>query len=224
MKTVSLGVLACVLSLTCVTLIQAAGSEGAARWDGAGEHGFYIGGFFGPSDLSTAAGDREIDGLTFRFDVDDDDIGMGVFAGYWVSDLVGFEAAIRNYGSVGATFEFSNPHDGTSGTGESDISITAVSFSVMMGYDIVESLRVYARIGAQMWEEEFDSRFDIEGAPPLVRVADDSGTGLLYGGGVSWRFQSTWQLHLQYDHADLDDDDIGMTSLALSYDFVGLIH
>lgn len=227
MKAISAGVLACVLSLTCVTLIEAAGSGssgGSARWDAAGEHGFYVGFAFGPAQLSTADGEREMDGLNFLFEVDDDDIGMAVFAGYWISDFVCLEAAIRDYGTVGTKFEFSNPHDGTSGTGEAEVAITAVSLSLMMGYDIQDSLQLYARIGAQMWEEQFDSRFDIVGQPALYRDTEDSGTGLIYGGGISWRFHSTCRLHLQYDHAELDDDDIGMTSLAFSYDFVGLLH
>jgi opacity protein-like surface antigen len=186
------------------------------------ERSFYLGIGAGPTQFKTGNSEREMDGLSFRFDTDDDDLGLMAFAGYWISDNVGIEVASRNYGTVDVDFEFSNPHDGTSGTGVSEVSIDGVAVSLVVGFDVFDTVQVYARAGALMWQEDFNSRFDIPGEPAIERTTDDSGTGAVYGGGVSWRFHTTWQLSAQYDHATLGDDDVGMASLALSYDCVGL--
>jgi opacity protein-like surface antigen len=187
------------------------------------QRSFYVGLGGGPTQFKTGDDEREMDGLSFRFETDDDDLGLMAFAGYWISDNIGIEVGSRSYGTVDVDFEFSNPHDGTSGTGASEVSINGIAISLVFGYDVFDTVQVYVRAGALMWQEDFDSRFDIPGEPAIQRTTDDSGTGGVYGGGVSWRFHDTWQLHAQYDYAALGDDDVGMASLGLSYDCSGLL-
>ncbi len=217
MKTSAVCVIACLVGVTSIALGQAPPRPR--------QHSFYVGLAGGPAQFMAGNGEREMDGLNFRFDTDDDDLGVMSFVGYWISDHVGFEVATRDYGTVDVDFEFSNPHDSTSGTGESEVTVDGIAVSLMFGYDVLDAVQVYLRAGALMWQEDFESRFDIPGEPAIDRTTDDNGTGFVYGVGVSWRFKDhdTWQLHAQYDYAALGDDDIGMVSLGFSYDFIGLV-
>jgi len=203
--------------------VEVIGHDRVTRWAETRRHSFYVGIGGGLTQLSTVDNERSMEGINFRFDTEVSDLGTCFFAGYWITDHVGIEAGTRSYGIIDVPFEFTNPHDNTSGTGDSEVSIGGWSTSLTLGFDPLDSLQVYARVGALMWEESFDSRFDIVGEPAIHRETETTGTGLLVGAGVNWRFHSAWQLHLQYEHATLDEDTAGMASLALSYDFLGFV-
>ena len=220
-------VLACTLPAALAQHGTADDMEQLQDWAAARNRSFYVGFGGGLTQFKTSGDSREMDGLDFTFDTDDDDLGMVVSAGYWIKDGdhldVGVEVSIRNYGTVTVPFAFSNPHDNSSGTGEAEVQLKAWSLAVMLGYDLNEVFQLYGRVGILPWTESFDSRFDIPGQPAIERQTEDDGTGFLVGAGVAYRFTSTWDLFLQYDLGTIGDDDIGMASLGFTYDFLGLV-
>ena len=78
----------------------------------------YVGLGYGPTTLKTSGEQRQVDGIDFNFDAKDNDLGSMFYVGGWMSEHVGLEVGIRDYGVIDVPFTFSNPHDNTSGTGE----------------------------------------------------------------------------------------------------------
>ncbi len=226
MKAVCGWVLLGVLSVAGIASGQTVHYTGHSRltqWAETRKHSFYLGMGGGPTQLSTVDNERNMEGINFSFDTEVSDLGTCFFLGYWITDHVGVEAGTRNYGTIDVPFTFSDPHDSSSGSGESEVTIDGSSVALMLGFDPVDSVQVYARAGALMWNESFDSRFDIAGEPAIRRETEDSGTGMLLGAGVSWRFHTGWRFQLQYEHATLGEDTAGMASLGLVYDFLGFV-
>ena len=187
------------------------------------KHGFYIGADLGITSIRPADTERNEQGISFRFSADGNDMGHGVFAGYWINDRVGLELEHRNFGAVDVTFDFEDPHDGTQGTGEASVDYSAVGVSLMLGFDPLRNVQVYGRAGTMFWTRAIESRFDIPGEPAIEGQVDEGGAGLYIGAGIDWRFEGRWHLRLQADRTAFDDDEIDMVGLALHYDFAGLL-
>ncbi len=214
--------------LAAVWLLPAAGraTEISYRPEGQGEevrrHTFYVGFGYGPTTIKPVDKERVLDGISYRFDTDANDLGGLAYAGYWISDHVGVEIGGRDYGKVDVPFEFYDPHDFSQGTGASEVGFTGFNVSLLLGFDLHPDLQVFGRVSALSWQRHMESNFDIPGQPRMERTVDDSGTGLSYGAGLSWRFQTEWRLLLQYEQSTFEEDELTMTTLGLCYDFRGL--
>lgn len=184
-------------------------------------HSLYVGFGYGPTTVSPGNEKRSVEGIDFSLKADANDLGGLFYAGYWINDHVALELGGRDYGTVNVPFSFSDPHDNSSGTGESDVSINGFNASLLLGYDITPNLQVVARAGMLSWTEKMQSRFDIPDEPAIRRELETNGTGALIGAGLNWRFESTWALAAQYEVAELDNDQLSMVTLGLSYDFMG---
>ena len=185
-------------------------------------HSFYLGFAYGPTTLKTDGKQREVSGIDFTFDADADDLGMEAFGGYWITEHVGVEIGGRDYGQVEVPFQFTDPHDGDAGTGESVVEMGGFNVSLMVGFDVIESLQVVVRTGFLAWTEDFESRFDMPGRAAEYRTYSESGTGMTYGAGLVYRFSPGWSLEGRYELAAFDDDTVSLASVGLSYDFLGL--
>ena len=186
-------------------------------------HSFFMGLGYGPTTLKTADRAREVEGIDFRFSTDADDLGGIFYAGYWITDHVGLQIGSRDYGTVEVPFTFHDPHDNTTGSGESEVTFSGVDFALLFGWDITRDVQVFARLGALAWTEDMESRFDLEGEPAMHRSFSESGTGPTFGAGLGWRFASEWRLVLQYERSSFDEDEMQMVSVGLAYDFLGLL-
>jgi opacity protein-like surface antigen len=185
-------------------------------------HSVYVGLGFGPTTLTTSGDQREVDGIDFTFDTEADDLGSMFYLGGWISEHVGAEIGIREYGTINVPFAFSNPHDNTSGTGESEVSMSGVNVSLLLGTDIGERFQIVGRVGALMWREDFESRFDIPGSPAVNAETEDSGVGFASGLGLSYQVKPGWQLETRFEYATLGDDEVSLLTFGLAYDFIGL--
>jgi hypothetical protein len=195
------------------------GEEGGRDWN----HSFYIGFGYGPADLKTDGSQRNVSGLDFTFGTEANDLGGMFYAGYWITEHVGVEVGGRDYGQVDVPFSFYDPHDNSSGTGESMVSMGGFNVSLMLGLDVTKDVQAVLRAGALSWKEEFESRFDVPGQPVMYREMELSGTGATYGAGLVYRFTPGWQLEGRYEHASFDKDEVDLVSIGLSYDFIGLV-
>ena len=187
-------------------------------------HAFYVGFGFGPTELKPANESRSVEGIDFAFTASSDDVGSEVHAGYWIDDHVAIELGMRDYGTINVPFTFHDPHDNSSGTGESEVDASGGTVAALLGYDLTPTLQVFLRGGVLMWKEKFDSRFDIPGEAAMHRTYEQSGVGMIYGAGLSYRFHGGWALQGQYEHSALDPDEATMMTIGFTYDFIDLVH
>ena len=185
-------------------------------------HLFYVGFGFGPTQLKPGSDSRTVEGIDFKYSAGNNNLGGETHAGFWISDNVALEIGARDYGKAKVPFAFSDPHDNSTGTGESEVDMSGFNISVVLGYDITPKLQLFVRAGVLQWKETFDSRFDIPGQAAMHRTYDQSGTGMSLGAGVSYRFHDYWHLQAQYEHDTFDVDQVSMVSVGMSYDFIGL--
>jgi hypothetical protein len=193
--------------------------------DGGGgrNHTVYVGVGGGFAQLSTSGNSRKVSGIDFTFSADANDMGQMGYIGGWITDHVGVEIGARNYGNVKVPFGFHDPHDNTSGTGESEVTIAGLNIALMLGFDIGRAVQIVGRAGMLTWKEKYDSRFDIPGKPAINAEMETSGTGPVLGLGITYRFTPGWQLEGRYEFATLDEDTISLATLGLSYDLIGLL-
>lgn len=223
MKTARL-VLTVISGLACMAAVQAADFTIpiAGKRDGLTErnHSFYVGFGFGQTQLKLANTDRNVEGINFKFDAHNTDLGGETHAGYWITDHVGVEVGGRSYGKMKAPFSFTDPHDNTTGTGESEVGMNGFNVSLVLGIDIHPDIQLFARVGALMWKENYDSRFDIPGQPAMHRTYEQSGTGYSVGVGANFRFTEGWAIQAQFEQCAFGDDAVSMVSVGLTYDFI----
>jgi opacity protein-like surface antigen len=93
--------------------------------------------------------------------------------------------------------------------------------SLVLGYDFTPQIQLFGRVGAIMWKEAYDSRFDIAGQPAMHRAYEQSGTGYCAGIGASFRFTEGWAVVVQYEMDSLGEDSVSMITAGLTYDFIG---
>ena len=184
-------------------------------------HSVYVGLGYGPTSFQPGNNAREVEGISFRFTTDANDLGSQAYIGYWVSEHVALELGGRDFGGVQVPFEFQDPHDNTEGTGESEASFNGVNVSLLVGGDLGESVRVFGRLGAISWQNDLTTRFDIPGEEPIRRSETYSGTGVSYGAGLAWFLESGWQLVAQYEHSTIDEDEMDLMTVGLAFDFGG---
>ena len=186
-------------------------------------HTVYLGIGYGPTQLSTSDQQREVSGIDFTFDTKANDLGSVFYIGGWITDHVGLEAGAHVYGKIDVPFEFHDPHDNTSGTGQSEVSMSGLGVSLLLGFDIGKSVQIVGRVGALSWKERYQSRFDMPGKPAINAEMETSGTGPTLGVGISYRFTPGWQLEARYEHASLEEDQVSLLTVGLSYDLIGLV-
>jgi hypothetical protein len=184
---------------------------------------FYAGLGFGPTQLKLGNNERTVEGINFTFTADNNDAGGETHAGYWITDNIGIEVGARDYGTVKVPFVFSDPHDNTTGTGESEVRINGFIMSAVFGADITPTLQLFGHMGVFKWKERFDSRFDMPGQPAIHRSYANSGSGISYGAGVSWRFKDTWAMQARFEHDTIDEDEVTMFAVGFTYDIIGLL-
>lgn len=208
----------CIAATTQAQEVRVKGPEGSNMRN----HLVYAGIGFGPTQLKTSGQSREVDGIDFSFSTEAKDAGGALYVGGWITDHVGAEIGTRNYGTIDVPFEFFDPHDNSSGTGESQVSITGVNLALMAGVDLTRNIPVVGRVGVLFWKEEYDSRFDIPGEPAIDATTEASGSGPMLGVGASCRVSPGWQIDARYEFATLDEDTISLMTIGLAYDFVAL--
>lgn len=154
----------------------------------AADNGFYLGAGVGQSDIAIEAG--------LGLDVDGDDTGYKVIAGFRPLDFLAFELNYVDFGKVTES----------GSTVEAD-AIAAYALALLP----LGPVDFFAKAGVS------DSDASLENT--LGRTSA-SGTDFAYGGGLQIRF---WSLaaRLEYEIYDLDDvKDLNMLTLAVTYTFL----
>jgi hypothetical protein len=163
------------------------------------ETGFYIGASAGGASLEADLNDISLPGLPSS--IDEDDTALKVFVGYNVELLVvdlGVEAGYVDFG-------------------EPDIDILGDQLLLdTSGFNLwgiaaldVGPFQVFGKLGYIAWDVDADF---------LGQSASDDGSDIGYGAGLRFDVGPV-QLRGEYELYDIDETDIGMLSLGISYLF-----
>lgn len=163
------------------------------------DSGFYIGGSIGSATLEANTDDLEIPGLPSN--IDEDDTGYKVFAGYKFDLVVfdlGIEAGYVDFGQpklniVGETLE---------------VDTTGINIWGVAGVDL-GPLQLFGKLGYLAWDVE---------ATLLGQNLTDDGSDIGYGAGLGFSLGPV-QIRTEYELYDLDEIDMAMWSVGIAYQF-----
>ncbi|HEY6641664.1 outer membrane beta-barrel protein [Povalibacter sp.] len=173
------------------SLLLAAALAGPALLLGPGaqaaDNGFYLGAGVGQANVDIDAGPVDVDG---------DDTGFKLIAGFRPLDFLAVELNYIDFGKV------------KDAGAQVDVSAIA-AFAV--GFLPVGPVDLYAKAGVANSDASLSSPFG---------GADSDSTDFAYGVGVQLRFLSL-SARLEYEKFDLDDvDDLNMLTLGFTYTFL----
>lgn len=169
----------------------------------AADNGIYVGGALGRTTI-----DSNVD--LFGIDFSDEDTAYKLIAGIRPFDALSFEASYIDFGSV----VFDNRgvvSDGIRSELEAQaIDVQAVGY---IGGPIVE---FFGKAGIVVW----DADAVLQGGIGGVDLSDsDSGTDLVFGGGIQAQFGSL-AARVEYESFDIADaDDVELWSFGLTWTF-----
>ncbi len=143
----------------------------------------------GPYFMLTA-GQSELDDDSFNaagVDIDNEDTGFAVGAGYRYGTGLGGEVSYVNFGDYGLT-----------GT-PLNIEATTFAFAGTYSYSLFRNVNIMGKLGVHLWEVDI----------PVGSISiSDDGTDLLYGVNLGYRFSKRLGTFVGYDIYELDDEDV----------------
>lgn len=148
---------------------------------------FYVG-----AKLVNASYDADASGVS----LDDSDTSFGIFGGYSLSQNIAVQLGYQDFGEVDIT--------GANGTSEAD----AFELSLIGSVNASEAVELFAEVGLDAWDATVTS----SGVS-----ADDDGTDLYFGLGVSFSVNDSIDLFADYQFHSLDDTDIDTFGLGIRF-------
>ena len=136
--------------------------------------------------------------------IDDEATSWKVFGGYQFARNVAVEISYIDTGT------FSENISGVSAR----LGADAIGASVLGIIPLSESFAIYARAGAIQW----DATLRLTGPGGSITASDD-GTDFAWGVGAKLMGESGSALRLEYEASEIDDSDIAIISLLVSFDF-----
>jgi uncharacterized repeat protein (TIGR01451 family) len=191
--------LALLMALLASALILTVPTRDALAQDS----GWYLGASVGQASAgyseSDLTGDLAGRGWTItQPSVDDNDLAWKVHGGYAINRLLAVEAAWVDLGKVTTRFGASVPPNQIDDILTDTVAVHPVLGSgatlagVLRWQFAQDRLAVYGRVGAFFWNADIDVQVVSGGAG--MASGDDSGTDLMYGAGLEWRFNPHWSL------------------------------
>ncbi len=182
----------------------------------ADEAGFYIGGSLGYSNLDQSESGFNADlatvGITATSNIDDNDLGWKLFAGYNINQYFGAELAYIDLGEADIDVNFTAPVVATaSGNAEVDgFAIVGIA-----RYPVYDQLDVFGKIGAFVWD--IDAEVMLAGT---TSSPSEDGTSVLLGAGVEYEFTKNIGVRAEWEYFnDVEDSDLHLLSIGFEYDF-----
>lgn len=181
-----------------------AGHSPHAGYPSHGHHGY--GPEYGPYIGAAISRNRlEVDlagGLT---EIDADDTGYKVFLGHAFSEYVRIELGFVDFGELQELIDL-----GPLGIQDVSVEADGPTLGLELGVPLGEYLSVHARGGVVFWDAEGTvNGFGIE----------DEGEDAFYGVGVRYRLSPNLSVVGAWERFELDDVDVDVASLGLSFRF-----
>ncbi len=163
------------------------------------DSGFYIGASAGGATIEADLTGLAIPALPSR--IDEDDTALKVFAGY------NFDLPVIGLGIEAGYVDFGTPGISTA-LGELTVDTTGVNVWGIAALD-TGLVELFGKIGYIAWDVEADL---------LGQAASDDGSDIGYGLGLRFGLGPV-KIRGEYELYDLDDTDVSMLSVGVSYQF-----
>ena len=181
----------------------------------AAEPGFYIGASGGVT-TATLEEDFVIGGIPGSVDLDEDENGFKVFAGFQFNEWLGIEGGYGVLGEPSADDSF--------GLNEAELEIEINALQgFLVGTIPLGALDIFGKIGAASLSTDAELKFT---GPNVPGLSDSTSSGnddsmMAYGAGVALNFgDGHWALRGEYEGYDADTlDDLYFISIGLVYRF-----
>lgn len=181
---------------------------------------FYVGAGAGMTFVDT--------GITTSGDasLDEEDIGFKIYGGVNLNKFLSLEAFYVDLGEATLT---ANPGSTISASGGSvtipagaNLSInangTAIGFAPIVGYDVTEMIRPYAKVGVARWDMDVDIAISAGGTSGTLNFSD-SGTDIFFGAGMLVKPLDHVQFRVEFERYLMNDFDVDMFSANIQYTF-----
>lgn len=158
----------------------------------AGETGWYVGASIGNTSSDISSGDlAPACSTVLTCSADDSDSSTNIFGGYQFNRHLAVEGGYVDLGDS-ATLDSNNGGGVLTHTTQ---ETTGISVAGIGRYAFSEEWAVFGKLGMFLWDS--DSNFSSTAGAQLS--ANDSGTDLTYGVGISYRFGKQLALRLAWD-------------------------
>jgi hypothetical protein len=195
------------LLLLSVLLILAAGPADAGK--------FYVGGSLSQSSIDISVSDLD-DGSFTSGRADNSDKGWKVFVGFRPFKFLSFELDKIDVGEV--TIDAVSAGSVMGGFVAGDVHATSdldgYRLSAQGILPIGKKFSLFAHFGYFEWDA--NSAITNDGVTTTDSTSD---TDEYYGAGAAWRFNGGTTLRVEYDTMTLDNTDVGIASVGLSWGF-----
>lgn len=184
------------------------------------EKGFFVGGSIGYTsvdtvDESTLNSTLATAGITATSDVDDNDLGWKLFAGYNFNQYFGVELGYVDLGEAEADVTITAP---TAVTANIDAEADGFTFAGIARYPVNEKFDVFGKVGAFVWDVEGTASVT-SGATTAALNAEDDGTDIMFGFGAEYEIRNNIGVRIEWERYEVDSEDADLFSLGLEYDF-----
>jgi OOP family OmpA-OmpF porin len=176
--------------------------------------------FYGGFGIGQSSIDTGVTAITGSASLEEEDTGFKFFGGVNLNKLISVELFYADLGqaslsgNTGDTFQ----SDGTTFifTGSGSITLEGISYGLVpvIGYDVTDNIRPFAKLGVERWEAEAT----VQSAVSTVNLSD-SGTDLVYGGGVMFKLDKNIGFRAEFERHRFDSDDVDLISVGALYTF-----
>lgn len=187
------------------------------------DSGWYAGGGIGASKIDSADSNAlcsDIDaaiasGLSGGCSIDDSDTAWKLFAGWRFNPYLAIEGGWADLGDFGVDYNLTDGVSNETGTGTG--SASTFFATGVAGIPVGERASIYGKLGIHSWDSDGSSQIVFDGA--LVESIDggDSGTDLLYGGGLELGLMEKAAARLEWERYEADEDDLDVFWLTIMF-------
>lgn len=139
-----------------------------------------------------------------EFGIDEDDTGFKLFGGYHFNEFFGVEAAYVDLGELEEASIAGGPL--------TELEVDGFSLAAVGRYPITNAVSIHGKAGVYFWDA------DIVGSI-APQFNDDSDNDIFFGAGISYRFYERFTVIGEWERYDIDDFDIDLLSIGVSYSF-----
>ena len=162
--------------------------------------------------------DRVIqDGSVDAIELEDSDTGFRLFAGFPLSQGLGFEIGYVNFGEQTAQGSADGSGDyWTGGPATVESKLDGFDFGLVGNMPVSDALSLIARVGVLSWENELTYE-----DPAFLDKYAETGNDLFFGGGAEFHPGGPLALRGEFVRYRMDDVDVDLVSASVVYRFDG---
>ncbi|MCP5144110.1 MAG: outer membrane beta-barrel protein [Gammaproteobacteria bacterium] len=163
--------------------------------------------------------------LLMSTDVDDADMGFKVFAGWAPHEYTFFEVGYMDLGSNSITLQTDATYDVLPATSETFMTTESTDgFFISAGikYPMTDRFEVLGHVGGYLYDSSFGASGLVAGVNVSTLGLDDgnSGTSLMFGVGLRYRFTDNLSLRGDWDYLDdINGNEVNLFSLGAEFHF-----